>query len=97
MSRVCEGHRYESEEAHIDILRIGDEAERSQRQRLAELRARRDSARVESALAALEQAAEQELNVIEPMLECVRAYCTLHEIRHALENVYSGYREPLFF
>jgi methylmalonyl-CoA mutase, N-terminal domain len=36
-------------------------------------------------------------NVIEPMLECVRAYCTLYEIRHALEQVYGAYREPIFF
>ena len=31
------------------------------------------------------------------MLECVRAYCTLYEIRHALEEVYGAYREPIFF
>jgi methylmalonyl-CoA mutase, N-terminal domain len=36
-------------------------------------------------------------NVIEPMLDCVRAYCTLFEIRHALEEVYGAYREPIFF
>jgi methylmalonyl-CoA mutase N-terminal domain/subunit len=31
------------------------------------------------------------------MLACVRAYCTLFEIRHALEEVHGAYREPLFF
>ena len=36
-------------------------------------------------------------DVIEPMLEAVRAYCTLFEIRHALEQVYGSYREPIFF
>jgi len=31
------------------------------------------------------------------MLDCARAYCTLFEIRHALEGVYGAYREPVFF
>jgi methylmalonyl-CoA mutase N-terminal domain/subunit len=48
-------------------------------------------------LEALRQAAEQDRNVIGPMLDCARAYCTLYEIRHALERVYGAYREPVFF
>jgi methylmalonyl-CoA mutase N-terminal domain/subunit len=35
--------------------------------------------------------------VIEPMLDCARAYCTIFEIREALEQVYGAYREPIFF
>jgi methylmalonyl-CoA mutase N-terminal domain/subunit len=30
-------------------------------------------------------------------LDCARAYCTLYEIRHALEAVFGAYREPVFF
>jgi methylmalonyl-CoA mutase N-terminal domain/subunit len=52
---------------------------------------------VKAALAELRKAGEQGRNVIEPMLEAVRAYCTLFEIRHALEQVYGSYREPIFF
>jgi methylmalonyl-CoA mutase N-terminal domain/subunit len=81
----------------IDILKIGDAPERRQRERLAQLRAQRDEAQVERTLAALAEAGRAEENVIEPMLECVRAYCTLFEIRHALEGVYGAYREPVFF
>jgi len=84
-------------EDSIDLLRIGDEPERRQRERLAALRARRDAARVESALAALHGAALRDENVVEPMLECVRTYCTLYEIRHAMETVFGAYREPVFF
>jgi methylmalonyl-CoA mutase N-terminal domain/subunit len=86
-----------NEDAQIDILKIGDVPEKRQRERLAELRARRDSARVETALDALTQAARNGDNVIEPMLECVRAYCTLYEIRYAMEKVFGAYREPVFF
>jgi methylmalonyl-CoA mutase, N-terminal domain len=81
----------------IDILRIGDAPEKRQRERLAELRGRRDDARVAETLERLRQAGANDENVIEPMLDCVRAYCTLFEIRHALEQVYGSYREPIFF
>jgi methylmalonyl-CoA mutase, N-terminal domain len=86
-----------NDDADIDILKIGDEAARTQDQRLARLRAERDDARVEATLERLRQAARDQENVIEPMLECVRAYCTLFEIRHALESVYGSFREPVFF
>src|SRR3990172_7523855 len=81
----------------LEILKVSDEADVTQRQRLQRLRARRDQAAVERALAALTAAAERDQNVIPPMLDCARAYCTLYEIRHALEQVYGAYREPVFF
>ncbi len=87
----------EDEGHDVEILRIGDEAGAIQCARLAELRATRDNARVEQCLAALKAAGEQDTNVIPPMLDCARAYCTLYEIRHALEEVYGAYREPVFF
>jgi methylmalonyl-CoA mutase N-terminal domain/subunit len=31
------------------------------------------------------------------MLDCARAYGTLYEIRHVLEEIYGSYREPVFF
>ncbi len=87
-----------SEDDHpVEVLRIDNDAEQSQRSRLASLRAQRDSALVERCLAALREAAEQDRNVIGPMLDCARAYCTLYEIRHALERVFGAYREPVFF
>jgi len=86
-----------NEDAAIEILKIGEEPEQRQRERLARLRATRDAGRVETALAELRRSAEQGRNVVEPMLEAVRAYATLFEIRHALEQVHGSYREPIFF
>ncbi|MGH7481934.1 MAG: acyl-CoA mutase large subunit family protein [Longimicrobiales bacterium] len=85
------------EESMLDILKIGEEAEARQLERLATLRARRDPAEVERTLEALGQAAREDRNVIEPMLDCVRAYATLFEIRHALEEVYGAFKEPVSF
>jgi methylmalonyl-CoA mutase N-terminal domain/subunit len=87
----------EEAEPPVDILKVGDEAERAQRERLASLRARRDAALEQARLAALRTAAAEGRNVIPAMLDCARAYCTLFEIRHVLEKIYGSYREPVFF
>ena len=81
----------------VEILKVSDDAEEGQRQRMARMRAERDNALVERRLETLRQAAEGDHNVIGPMLDCARAYCTLYEIRHALERVWGAYREPVFF
>src|SRR5688572_3874806 len=80
-----------------EILKVGDDADRVQRARMATLRAQRDTARVETTLQALGAAAVADRNVIPEMLDCARAYCTLYEIREVLERVYGAYREPVFF
>ena len=87
----------EEEEPPVEILRIGDEADRTQRARLARLRRERDAARVAKSLDALRNAAVADRNVIPAMLDCARANCTLFEIREVLERVYGAYREPVFF
>ena len=87
----------EEEEPEVEILKVGDEAERTQRARLEKLRASRDAALVAERLAALRRAAAEDRNIIPAMLDCARAYCTLYEIRHVLEEIYGNYREPVFF
>jgi methylmalonyl-CoA mutase N-terminal domain/subunit len=87
----------EEAEGPVEILRVGDEAERTQRRRLAELRARRNASLVSERLAALKAAAAEDRNIIPAMLDCARVYCTLYEIRHVLEEIYGSYREPVFF
>ncbi len=84
-------------ELSIPILRIGEEADREQRERMATLRATRDNALVAQRLDALRDAARGETNVVPYILDCARAYCTLYEIRAALEDVFGAYREPVFF
>jgi methylmalonyl-CoA mutase N-terminal domain/subunit len=87
----------EDHEHDVDILKVTDAAETSQRQQMAALRGRRDQALVDTRLDALREAAAEGRNVIPPMLDCARAYATLFEIRHVLERVYGSYREPVFF
>lgn len=84
-------------ELTIPLLKIGEDTERSQRERLASLRGGRDDAACREALDALRSAARGTENTMPFILECARRYCTLYEIRAALESVFGAYREPVFF
>ncbi|HZI42824.1 MAG TPA: methylmalonyl-CoA mutase family protein [Gemmatimonadaceae bacterium] len=84
-------------ELTIPLLRVGEGADRSQRERLAKLRKERDDAACLEALDALRDAARGSGNTMPFIVECARRYCTLYEIRAALESVFGAYREPVFF
>jgi len=84
-------------ELSIPVLRVGEEVNRQQRGRLAELRRTRDNALLDQRLTALREAASSNANLIPFILDCARAYGTLFEIRHAMEEVFGAYREPVFF
>ena len=62
------------------------------------LRARRDSAAVERALAELKQAAAREdVNLMPPIIDAARAYVTMGEMCDALREVWGVWREtPVF-
>ena len=81
----------------IELLKIAEETEREQGQRMAKMRSTRDSALVEKRLSALREAASTSRNLMPYILDCARAYCTLYEIRAAMETVFGAYREPVFF
>ena len=98
--RVIVGvNEFVSDEDALEIptLRIGEEVDRDQRVRLAKVRAERDQAVCDARLEGLRQAARGTENVFPHILDCARAYCTLFEIRRALEDVFGAYREPVFF
>jgi methylmalonyl-CoA mutase N-terminal domain/subunit len=84
-------------ELKIELLKIAEETERDQKQRMAKMRAERDNGLVEKRLVALREAAKTSENLMPYILDCARAYCTLYEIRAAMESVFGAYREPVFF
>ena len=87
----------DDERTEVETLRIGEEAAEKQRRRLEDLRERRDDERVESTLDRLRAAAREDENLMPPMLDAVRAYATLGEIRETLEEVYGRFQEPVTF
>jgi methylmalonyl-CoA mutase N-terminal domain/subunit len=87
----------EGETIDIPLLKVTEEAEIRQRERMAAMRARRNQAEVDRTLKVLQDAARAGENVVPPLLDAVRAYATLYEIRHAMEDVFGAYQEPVFF
>jgi methylmalonyl-CoA mutase N-terminal domain/subunit len=81
-------------EEPLDILRIGGEIEREQRERLERLRGDRDQMAVDAALAALGDGARGDANTMPLLIEAARARATLGEIVATLKDVFGGYREP---
>jgi methylmalonyl-CoA mutase, N-terminal domain len=97
--RVIVGvNRYELDgDEPIPILRIDPALEGEQVERVQALRARRDSAPVESALAELKRAAAGEVNLMGPILAAAKAYVTMGEMCDALRDVWGVWREtPVF-
>jgi methylmalonyl-CoA mutase N-terminal domain/subunit len=87
----------EGEELSIPLLKVTQESENRQRERMAAMRARRSQEQVDATLGRLKDACRTGENVVEPLLDAVRAYATLYEIRAAMEEVFGAYQEPVFF
>jgi methylmalonyl-CoA mutase N-terminal domain/subunit len=83
------------EERGIPTLRMDEDIERSQIARLSALRARRDSARVKSALAELQRRAATTENLLPAILTAVEAYATVGEISDSLRGVFGEYQESV--
>jgi methylmalonyl-CoA mutase N-terminal domain/subunit len=80
------------EEEPYEPLRVDPTIEAAQAERLAELRAKRDSDAVERALAELRAAAEGDTNVLHPMKAALRARATVGEVCGTLRDVWGVYR-----
>ncbi len=76
------------EEEPYEPLRVDPAIEARQTARLARLRAERDRAAVDAALAALTDAAKGDANVLPPMKDALRARATVGEVCDALRAVW---------
>ncbi|MDF1563268.1 MAG: methylmalonyl-CoA mutase family protein [Deltaproteobacteria bacterium] len=83
----------EDETARMDLLRVDPALEAEQCEALARLRSERDGAAAGKALQAVERAARGDENLLPPILEAVRARCTLGEVSDALREVFGEYQE----
>jgi methylmalonyl-CoA mutase N-terminal domain/subunit len=92
-------NRYElADEPELEILKIDPALEGQQIERVQALRARRDSAAVEAALARLKaDAAHDGRNLMDPIVDAARAYVTMGEMCDAFREVWGIWREtPVF-
>jgi methylmalonyl-CoA mutase, N-terminal domain len=98
--RVVVGvNRYQlADEQQIPILKIDPALERKQIDRVHALRARRDAAAAEAAIARLQEAAAGDrVNLMRPIVDAARAYVTMGEMCDAFREVWGTWREtPVF-
>jgi methylmalonyl-CoA mutase N-terminal domain/subunit len=86
------------EQQPMDLLKIGGEIERGQAEAVQAVRAERDTAAVEAALAELKRAcSDSEINVMPPLIDAVNALATEGEIVDAMVAVYGRYTERAAF
>jgi methylmalonyl-CoA mutase N-terminal domain/subunit len=84
-----------AEERGIPTLRIDPQIEREQVQRLHALRAKRDTHKMQAAIAELERRAATNENILPAVLGAVEAYATVGEISDALRRVFGEYQESV--
>jgi methylmalonyl-CoA mutase N-terminal domain/subunit len=91
-------NRYELEEPEPELHRVDPALETQQIERVRAVRARRDSAAVEAALARLkEDASHEDRNLMGPIIDASRAHVTMGEMCDALRQVWGVWREtPVF-
>jgi methylmalonyl-CoA mutase N-terminal domain/subunit len=81
----------EGEEEQIELHRLDPEIERRQLERIARVRAERDAAAAEVALAEVRRVAGGTENLLPPMREALRARCTVGEICGVLRDEFGTF------
>jgi methylmalonyl-CoA mutase, N-terminal domain len=81
----------EHDDEAIELHRLDPESEQRQVERTRRVRAERDAAGAESALARVREIARGDGNLLHPMREALAAYCTVGEICNALRDEFGTY------
>ena len=82
------------EEIPVEILEIDEELERLQIEKTNRIKNERDNKKVRESLGRLEQACAGNENVMEPIVEAVKAYATLQEVCDVFRKIFGEYRDP---
>jgi len=81
----------------IETLKIDPAIERSQNERLVQVKRDRDGASVEKTLKAVAQACTSGQNTMPAIFDAVKAYATVGEICDVFRSVWGEYQEPSIF
>jgi len=91
------GFTEESPEDVVPILTISEETAGEQVRQLNEVRRTRDGRTSMQKLVDLKAACRDGANVMPPLVDAVRAYCTVGEISDVMREVFAVYEEPAVF
>ncbi len=81
------------DEAKVDLFEVPEATQQRQIDKVKNIKATRDKAKVEAALKNVVDVAKGTANLMPPILEAVKAYATLGEISAALATVFGEYTE----
>jgi methylmalonyl-CoA mutase N-terminal domain/subunit len=90
-------NRFTSKEGQaIDLLKLDPSIERRQKEKLAAVRAQRNEAACQAALAEVSRRASGTENLMPAIIDAVRAYATLGEISDAMRKAFGEFDAPVF-
>ncbi len=81
------------DDAKVELFEVPEATQQRQIDKVKQIKATRDNARVEVALKAIAETARGTGNLMPPILEAVRAYATVGEICRCLAGVFGEYTE----
>ncbi|MDP9165554.1 MAG: methylmalonyl-CoA mutase family protein, partial [Actinomycetota bacterium] len=81
----------------IDTYELNAEGRELQLQRLAKVKAERDTVAVKETLDALSRSAEGTDNLMHRLVDCANAYCTVGEMVSTLKAVWGEFQQPVVF
>lgn len=87
----------ENAKEKIPLLKIDESVQKTQVANLAKVKASRDANRVKACLEAVRSAAKSSANLMPPIIEAAKAYCTQQEICDVLRDVFGVYTDPAEF
>lgn len=82
------------EERPLELLKIEPEVERGQIERVTKIKKERNQAAVKEHLGRIHAAARNGTNLMPPLIDAVKEYCTLGEISDIYRDVFGVYRDP---
>lgn len=89
-------NRLKGERLEIELFDVDPAAEDRQIKRLNKVKEGRDFNQVSRTLARLKEAAQEKVNMVEPVIEAVKSYATIGEITGVLRDAYGQHEEASF-
>ena len=83
------------EDTSPEVLHVDEEVAELQRERLASVKEERDDEEVQEALDDLQEAIQNDENVMPYVVTAVKAYATMGEIMDVFEAEHGAYREKI--
>jgi methylmalonyl-CoA mutase N-terminal domain/subunit len=86
-------YKQTSERSRIPLLRVDETVQRDQMASLAKVKRERDADRVRTSLAAIAETARGDSNLMPPLIDAAKAYCSEQEICDVLRDVFGQHSD----